>query len=99
MWHMKDLGIGKIGKESPGRSLEISCGIDSGGQTRREPWVWELGYIWLVGEKAWMVRETLWSGPGEGSRSSGWVDRLDAVQKGPGRYSRTFVASGLLVLL
>ena len=56
----KDLGTGKIGQASPGRSLEISCGIDSGGQTRREPWTWDLGYIWLVGEKAWvgMVRET-----------------------------------------
>lgn len=58
------------------------------------------GYFWLAGEKAWMgtVRETHWSDPGEGSRSSGWVDRLDVVQKGPGRCSRTFVASGLLLL-
>lgn len=98
---MKDLGTWKISQASPGRSLEISCGIDSGGQTRREPWTWDLGYIWLVGEKAWvgMVRETHWLDPGEGSGSSGWVDRLDVVQKGPGRCSRTFVASGLLVLL
>lgn len=54
------------------------------------------GYFW----QAWMgaVRKTHWSDPGEGSRSSGWVDRLDVVQKGPGRCSRTFVASGLLLL-
>ena len=41
----KELGHRKIGKAGPSRILEISCGIDSGGQTRSEYWLWSLGYI------------------------------------------------------
>lgn len=41
----EELGHRKIGKAGPSRILEISCGIDSGGQTRSEYWLWSLGYI------------------------------------------------------
>lgn len=60
MWHMKNLGIGK-GKASPGRSPEVSCGIDSGGQTRREPWTWDLGATsgWLGRRHGWGRSERL----------------------------------------
>lgn len=100
MWHRKGLGIVKIGKEGPGRSLEISCDIDSRGQTRPEHWMWSLGYIELLGEKVWIRGSGGLTDvdPGEGNGGSGCVDRLDVVQKGLGSAPGTLVASGLLIV-
>lgn len=70
----------EIGRGSLRQILKIIWGAEKFGQTRLGHWMWDQGYTWLAGEKAWIRCSKLH--PGEGDRRSVWFEEIRCGTEG-----------------